>query len=218
MAYKAPSIRDLSAHDYNKIRQSFDKYIEGQKPVRRTGSDKGVYQGTTYEQSQAYRDRKPFIKGSYGIQDEYRYMVSQGFKPKSMQVAPQAAPPAQQEQAPQQQKPAKLPVNNFPEPQGPSMEDIAAQFASQIAAMQQGFMQSMQQQSQMFQQMQTSQSERMEALQQQMMQAQVAQQQRPEVAGVKMADGAGGTPMQIARRGVTGAFGRRGMRISSLNV
>ncbi len=133
-------------------------------------------------------------------------------------LPPQAAAPAQQEQTPQQQQQTTLPVDNFPQPQGPSMEDIAAQFASQIAAMQQGFMQSMQQQSQMFQQMQTSQSERMEALQQQMMQAQVAQQQRPEVAGVKMAEGAAGTPMQIARRGVSGAFGRRGMRISSINV
>ena len=33
-----------------------------------------------------------------------------------------------------------------------------------------------------------------------------------------MAEGMSGTPMQIARRGVTGAFNRRGMRISSLNV
>ena len=67
-------------------------------------------------------------------------------------------------------------------------------------------------------QMQQAQEERMAALQQQMQQAMVAQQTRPEVAGVKMAQGSAGTPMQIARRGVTGAFGRRGMRISALNV
>ena len=127
--------------------------------------------------------------------------------------APAAAPPPPQAQAPQ-----TLPVDSFPQPQGPSMEDIAGQFASQIAQMQQGFMQSMQQQQQMFQQMQASQTERMEALQNQMMQSQVQQQQRPEVAGVKMATGAAGTPMQIAKRGVTGAFGRKGMRIASLNV
>ena len=54
-------------------------------------------------------------------------------------------------------------------------------------------------------------------MQQSMMQAQLAQQ-RPQVANVQMAESAAGTPMQIARRGVTGAFGRRGMRISSLNV
>ncbi len=85
-------------------------------------------------------------------------------------------------------------VDYINEQLGPSAEDT---FASQISAMQQMFQQSMQQQ---------------------MQQAMVAQQTRPEVAGVKMAEGTGGTPMQIARRGVTGAFGRRGMRISALNV
>lgn len=214
----APDIGSLSAHEYNKVRQSFEKYQQSQKPIERKGFDKGKYVGYLPSQQKEKDARAKFKRGGYGIEDEYRYMVSQGFNPASMQVAPQAAAPAQQEQAPQQQQPSTLPVDNFPEPQGPSMEDIASQFASQIAAMQQGFMQSMQQQQQMFQQMQSSQSERMEALQQQMMQAQVAQQQRPEVAGVKMAEGAAGTPMQIARRGVTGAFGRRGMRISSLNV
>ena len=222
MAYKAPSIKSLSAHEYNKIRTSLDAY----KKTQGRYSDSSMYDPnqrgnrTQFEmaKAKAAAPRRQFKRGSYGIEDEYRYMVSQGFRPESMQVAPQTAAPAPQEQAPEQQQQTTLPVDNFPEPQGPSMEDIAAQFASQIAAMQQGFMQSMQQQQQMFQQMQTSQSERMEDLQQQMMQAQVAQQQRPEVAGVKMADGAGGTPMQIARRGVTGAFGRRGMRISSLNV
>lgn len=115
---------------------------------------------------------------------------------------------------------ATLDVNEFPAPPtGPSETDtLVSKFSEQIAAMQQGFMQSMQQQQMMFQQMQASQNERMEALQQQMLQSQIAQQPRPEVAGVKMATGAAGTPMQIARRGVTGAFGRRGMRISSLNV
>lgn len=97
----------------------------------------------------------------------------------------------------------------------PSAEDM---FASQISSMQEMFQASMQQQMMQFQQMQQAQDERMMALQQQMQQAMVAQQQRPQVAGVKMAEGTGGTPMQIARRGVSGAFGRRGMRISSLNV
>lgn len=97
----------------------------------------------------------------------------------------------------------------------PSAEDM---FASQISSMQEMFQASMQQQMMQFQQMQQAQDERMMALQQQMQQSMAAQQQRPEVAGVKMAEGTGGTPMQIARRGVAGAFGRRGMRISSLNV
>ena len=103
----------------------------------------------------------------------------------------------------------------FKEKQGPSPQDM---FASQIASMQEMFQQSMMQQQQQYMQMQQAQDERMAALQQQMQQAMVAQQQRPEVAGVKMAEGTAGTPMQIARRGVSGAFGRRGMRISSLNV
>ena len=103
----------------------------------------------------------------------------------------------------------------FEQNKGPDVEGMSA---SQIEAMQQMFSQSIQNQAQQFQQMQQSQDKRMEALQQQMQQASIAQQQRPEVAGVKMAESSAGTPMQIARRGVSGAFGRRGMRISSLNV
>lgn len=51
-----------------------------------------------------------------------------------------------------------------------------------------------------------------------MIQQAASQAERPTVAGVKTATGQSGTPMQIARRGVSGAFGRRGMRIQSLNV
>jgi hypothetical protein len=87
-----------------------------------------------------------------------------------------------------------------------------------IAAMQQGFMQSMEQNAQQFQQMQQAQNERMEALQQMMIQSQARQAERPTVAGVKTAVGQSGTPMQIARRGVSGSFGRKGMRIQALNV
>ena len=111
-----------------------------------------------------------------------------------------------------------------PGTQGPGTQepDIASIFADQIKVMQNMFTQSIQQQQMQFQQMQQAQNQRMEALQAQMMQSmrdQAAMQQtRPEVAGVKMAEGTGGTPMQIARRGMTGAFSRRGMRISSLNV
>lgn len=107
-------------------------------------------------------------------------------------------------------------------PPATQQPNIASIFADQIKAMQGMFAQSIQQQTMQFQQMQQAQNERMEALQMQMMQSmrdQAAMREaRPEVAGVKMAEGTGGTPMQIARRGVSGAFGRRGMRISSLNV
>lgn len=98
---------------------------------------------------------------------------------------------------------------------GPSVEDL---LAKQISGLTDMFTKSIQQQQTQFQQMQDAQNERMGQLMAQMQQAMVASQQRPEVAGVKMAGGSSGTPMQIARRGVTGAFNRRGMRISSLNV
>lgn len=105
---------------------------------------------------------------------------------------------------------------------GTQQPDFASILSNQIKAMQSMFTQSMQQQMMQFQQMQQAQNQRMEALQGQMMQSmrdQAAMREaRPEVAGVKMAEGTGGTPMQIARRGVGGVFGRRGMRISSLNV
>jgi|13_taG_2_1085334.scaffolds.fasta_scaffold04202_8 hypothetical protein len=106
-------------------------------------------------------------------------------------------------------------VPETPTPEGPSAEDL---LADQIAEMQAGFIQSMQEQQSMFQQMQASQNDRMAALQQQMLQSQVNQSERPQVAGVKMADGSSGTATQIARRGMSGAFSRRGMRISSLNI
>ena len=113
------------------------------------------------------------------------------------------------------EEPTPTPTPTPTPPSGPSAEDL---LADQIASMQAGFMESMQEQAAMFQQMQTSQNERMAALQQQMLQSQVNQSERPQVAGVKMADGSAGNNMQISRRGVSGAFGRRGMRISSLNL
>jgi len=115
--------------------------------------------------------------------------------------------------------PTTTPTTETTTPAGPSESDLLLKsLTDSIAAMQQGFMQSMQQSSQQFQQMQQSQNERMEALQQMMIQSQARQAERPTVAGVKTATGQSGTPMQIARRGVSGAFGRKGMRISGLNV
>lgn len=140
-----------------------------------------------------------------------------GLNQRPQQAAPAPAPAAPPAPTYDPASPPTLPVDDFPAPPAPDTS-MADALAAQIAEMQAGFMQSMQQQQAMYQQMQASQSERMEALQQQMLQAQVAQQDRPQVAGVQMASGAAGTPMQIARRGVSGAFGRRGMRISALNV
>ena len=134
-------------------------------------------------------------------------------------AAPAPAAPTPAAPAPAQAPaPTQLPTNTYAPPPGPSMGDIASQFSSQIAAMQQGFQESMQQQASQFAQMQQVQQDRMEAIQKQMLQAQMSAANRPEVAGVKTATGSSGTDMQIARRGATGAFGRSGMRIKGLNV
>ena len=164
------------------------------------------------------RQRRPAMQGpSYSplrISRGAGNVFGAGLNQRPQQAAP--APAATSDPA-APSTPPTLDVQGFPDPPAPDTS-MADALAAQIAEMQAGFMQSMQQQQSMFQQMQASQSERMEALQQQMLQAQVAQQERPQVAGVQMASGTGGTPMQIARRGVSGAFGRRGMSISSLNV
>ena len=99
--------------------------------------------------------------------------------------------------------------------EGPSPEDM---FRDQIAGMEAGFAKSFQEQQAMFQQLQAEQNERMALLQQQMREQAMAGRDRPQVAGVKTAQGIGGTAMQIAKRGVGGAFGRGGLRISSLNI
>lgn len=224
--YKAPSIKSLSAFDINKIQQSLNKYKSTQGSYRDSPMYDPNQRGrrTQFEEAKrkAAAPRIEFKRGkSYGIEDEYRYMVSQGFRPESMQVAPQQQQAAAPVEEPQTGfTPTELPTDfDTPQqPQQPQGPDFASLFANQIASMQQMFQQSMQQQQQQYMQMQQAQDERMAALQQQMQQSMIAQQQRPEVAGVKMAEGTAGTPMQIARRGVTGAFGRRGMRISSLNV
>jgi len=130
--------------------------------------------------------------------------------------APAAAAPAPQSAPPPA---AAAPQPAAPADTGPSKSDLMLQsLQDSIAAMQQGFMQSMQQSAQQFQQMQQAQNERMEALQQMMIQSQASQAERPTVAGVKSAVGQSGTPMQIARRGVSGSFGRRGMRMKNINV
>ena len=41
MSYTAPAIGALSAHEYNKIRKSYDKYQQSQKGRARPGLDRG---------------------------------------------------------------------------------------------------------------------------------------------------------------------------------
>ena len=228
--YKAPDINTLSAHEFNKIKESLDRFRATQiKPA--TGLDGRAANNrwhTTARAAAALREDYKSGK-TYGVEDEYRYMVArEGFKPESMQISPDEPiittqpvedpePGFVPEELPTDyDEPASTPaVESDPADDGP---DFATIFGDQIKAMKDMFMQSMTQQQTHYQSMQQAQDERMAALQQQMQQAMIAQQQRPTVAGVQMAAGAAGSPMQIARRGVTGAFGRRGMRISSLNI
>tara|TARA_B100001778_G_C18603460_1_gene638498 strand:+ start:3281 stop:4171 length:891 start_codon:yes stop_codon:yes gene_type:complete len=88
MAYKAPDIGTLSAHDYNKIRTSFDAFKKTQGKYE---GDSSIYrhERSFFEKAkgEAASARQPFKKGgTYGIEDEYRYMVSQGFNPASMAI------------------------------------------------------------------------------------------------------------------------------------
>ena len=313
MSYTAPDIGLLSAHDYNKIRTSFDAFKISQQPAsRQPGYDDnsgGRFFRSQWDRAagEARSLREDYKSGgSYGIEDEYRYLVGEtDFRPTVMYSVASTAddggndgPTQGTSSRPTGFNPTYLPtdgsrayegiaggVDIFTEsigpdgtnygvgfgpgdlrrareegytdtaikefleqkyggfaiadpikaelgigqaaaggggtttdPAGSDGDSIASMLAAQIAQMQSSFMQSMQQQTQHFQQMQAAQQERMAALQQQMMQAQVANRPREQVSGVKTAVGESGTPMQIARRGVTGAFNRRGMRISNINV
>ena len=126
-----------------------------------------------------------------------------------------AAPPPAPTPAPTP-TPAPAPT---PEPKGPSESDLALKaLTDQITSLTSGFQTQLKDQSNQFAQIQAAQEERMAGLQNMMIQQQASQAQRPTVTGVKTATGSAGDAMQVARRGVSGAFGRRGMRISSLNV
>jgi len=101
---------------------------------------------------------------------------------------------------------------------GPSESDLAIQRLNDtISSLTSGFQTQLKDQANQFAQIQAAQEERMAGLQN-MFIAQRQQQDRPTVAGIKTATGSAGDAMQVARRGVSGTFGRRGMRIQSLNV
>lgn len=195
---------------YKGLKPKHEFYIRGYDPMEK--AEKGSTSSNFGKIAESLGIKN--VDSTRDLQQMYDYVL--GYKPPQQQQ--QAAAPVEQPQT--GYTPTELPTDfdTTQQPQEPQGPDFAELFATQIASMQQMFQQSMQQQQQQYMQMQQAQDERMAALQQQMQQSMIAQQQRPEVAGVKMAEGAAGTPMQIARRGVTGTFGRRGMRISSLNV
>jgi len=171
--------------------------------LRNQLEEKAARLGVSNQQAYALAGRD--LTNTQALQNAWNRLTGPGPAPATQ--AQQAAP-AQTEAA-----------STSPADTGPSQSDLMLQsLQDSIATMQQGFMQSMQQNAQQFQQMQQAQNERMEALQQMMIQSQASQAERPTVAGVKSAVGQAGTPMQIARRGVSGSFGRRGMRMKNINV
>jgi len=95
--------------------------------------------------------------------------------------------------------------------------DPLAGFKDMIGGLTNTLTTSLAEQRKMFEGFMTAQNTRMEDLQNQMIRS-ASLQNRPTTMGVKTASGSSGNAMQIARRGVSGAFGRRGLRISSLNV
>jgi hypothetical protein len=101
---------------------------------------------------------------------------------------------------------------------GPSTQDMIDAISTAVSGLSTGFGSAIEGISTEFAKLAGAQDDRMAELQKIMLQSQVMNQQRPEVAGVKTASGSAGNLMQIARRGVSGAFGRKGMRISGLNV
>ena len=150
--YKAPDIKSLSAFDINKIQQSLNKYTATQGSYRDSPMYDPNQRGfrTQFEAAKrkAAEPRIEFKSGKrYGIEDEYRYMVSQGFRPESMQVAPQqqqAAAPVEEPETsvftPEVLARGKPGPGQSEQPQGP---DFASLFADQISSMQQMFQQSM---------------------------------------------------------------------------
>ena len=102
MAYEAPAIGTLSAHDYGKIQRSLDAYLKTQGKFDATGDSYNDRVGRTrfeLTKREAAKAREAFKSGStYGIEDEYRYMVSQGFQPTAMQTA--AAPVEERKKIP----------------------------------------------------------------------------------------------------------------------
>ena len=114
MSYTAPDISTLSAHEYNKIRQSYDSYNKLQSKIPYSGAARhDPNRGRRIAANKAAQARAPHKRGSYGIEDEYRYMVSQGYKPAPSAAAPAPAPePEPRRNTGPVDAPSRLPVGN----------------------------------------------------------------------------------------------------------
>lgn len=144
-----PDINNLTAHEYNQVRQSFDAYNATQtKPA---GGFDSRFERTQFDiaQREALNARSDFKRGDYGIEDEYRYMLSQGFNPSGR--TPQAAPQQQQTAAAQTTQAAQSQQTYTPPEVDPG-PDYAAMIADinranqeNIASITSGFQTQMQQ-------------------------------------------------------------------------
>ena len=119
--YTAPGIGNLSAHDYNKVRTSFDQYQATQN--RPSGLSKFERRDFENAGRQASAARQGVQKGgSYGIEDEYRFMLSQGFQPQGMTPIPAAqTDPEPQRTTGSVEEPTRLDVGTQPQADPMSM-------------------------------------------------------------------------------------------------
>ena len=113
--YTAPDIRNLSAYDFNKIQQSLNQYQSTQN--RPSGLQRGERRLFDMAAREASAARQGFQKGgSYGVDDEYRYMLSQGFKPQGLTPVPAAQPVSEpQRTTGPVEEPARLDVGTQPQ-------------------------------------------------------------------------------------------------------
>ena len=117
--YTAPDIGNLSAHDYNKIRTSFDQYQATQnRPRGLSRMERGQFDNAG-RQAKAAREGVQ-RGGSYGIEDEYRFMLSQGFQPQGLTPIPAAQTEPQRTTAPVEE-PTRLDVGTQPQADPMSM-------------------------------------------------------------------------------------------------
>ena len=111
--YTAPDISNLSAHDYNKIRTSFDQYQATQnRPRGLSRMERGQFDNAG-RQAKAAREGVQ-RGGSYGIEDEYRFLLSQGFQPQGLTPVPAAQTEPQRTTAPVEE-PTRLDVGTQPQ-------------------------------------------------------------------------------------------------------
>ena len=163
--------------------------------------------------------KKPFLRGStFGVEDEKRFLASLGIQSGQPAAAAPAPAPAT---APSQktQSTYKAPEIDY----SAQIKEMQGQFADTISDLQSGFQQQLGSLQQSMAAERKEAARRMEEMTIGFQNAIAQQRNKPQVEGIRFAtSGTGGaTQQQLAKRGVSGTFGRGGSRllkISSLNV